>query len=148
MDVFNFFGYDQYSARAQQWWVFPSLTQQLPQNIFYFERLADVLSGDQMGTPMRWTLWRPQPMDLSESREPSSLISLTGIKLSMTYDPRVCVINLNEWRQDATGTFCEQVWRPPPLWFKVGHDHVGLNSPYDLAVSAPPCICSQVYGFL
>lgn len=43
--------------------------------------------------------------EISESREPSSLISLTGIKPSLIYDPRVCVINSNEWRQDATGAF-------------------------------------------
>lgn len=43
--------------------------------------------------------------ETSESREPSNLISLTGIKLSLIYDPGVCVINSNEWRQDATGAF-------------------------------------------
>lgn len=43
--------------------------------------------------------------EISESREPSSLISLTGIKLSLIYEPKVCVINSNEWRQDATGAF-------------------------------------------
>lgn len=52
--------------------------------------------------------------EISESREPSSLISLTGIKLSLIYEPKVCVINSNEWRQDATGAFLWADMTPPP----------------------------------
>lgn len=45
--------------------------------------------------------------EISEYRESLSLISLTEIKLSLIYDLRVCVINSNECRQNATVAFLD-----------------------------------------
>lgn len=69
-----------------------------------------------MDTPLRWTRLCLQEIDQRsvKTREPSSLISLTRIKLSLIYDPRVCVINWNEWRQDATGVVLRANMTSPP----------------------------------
>lgn len=85
--------------------------------------------------------------EISESREPSSLISLTRIKLSLIYEPKVCVINSNEWRQDATGAFLWAAMTPPPTtpscWTHI-HTHTDLQPDMTpLAQVIPPSLVRQ-----